>query len=155
DGSSGANLADLREFPRDNPILHERGQAIAALLAKHVDAGRPLGILDVGAGYGHVLHALGARFPAATRTALEPSKACFDHLRALHIEVIPRSLDDALPIDGARFTVLILSHVLEHFLDPRAMLERVRASLEEGGLLYVEVPHIAPGSLLRHPTHPW
>jgi SAM-dependent methyltransferase len=54
-----------------------------------------------------------------------------------------------------RFDVIVLSHVFEHLLDPRGVLDLIRASLAPGGALYIEVPNIPAESLLRFPDHVW
>jgi SAM-dependent methyltransferase len=46
----------------------------------------------------------------------------------------------SIPDDG-QYDVVVLSHVLEHVLDPRAALGQVHHHLAPGGLLIVEVPN--------------
>lgn len=154
-GRYGAAAVDLREFPRDNGFFFARGQSIAELVERHA-RGRVEGALDIGAGFGHLLHALGERFPGASRTAVELSGACRAHLEGLGIRVVARPVEEALKEvleEETRYDLVTASHVVEHLLAPRRVLEAVRNRLTESGLLYVEVPHIPRGSLRRYPDH--
>ncbi len=152
---AGADVANLAEFPKDNLFYYNRGQSIADLLSPHVPEADSLQILDIGAGFGHILHALGERYPQAHRTAIEFSQVCVDHLRSLGIEVFTDPAEEALPRLGRRFDVVILSHVLEHLLEPRQMLQTIFDHLNPGGILYVEVPHIPRDSLKKYIDSVW
>jgi trans-aconitate methyltransferase len=70
-------LADATSacFPKDNLAFFNRGRSIAELVTSHLGS-RPTRILDVGAGSGHVLHALGERHADAARVAIESSNEC-------------------------------------------------------------------------------
>lgn len=48
-------------------------------------------------------------------------------------------------LDGERFDVVTISHVLEHVADPQALLKRAYELLQPGGFLWVALPN--PGSL--------
>ncbi|MBI1790767.1 MAG: hypothetical protein HYR60_24830, partial [Acidobacteria bacterium] len=69
-GYYGSDVADPTAFPKDNLFYYNRGQSIADLVAPRVRAESPR-ILDIGAGFGHILYALGERFPKSRRTAIE------------------------------------------------------------------------------------
>src|SRR5262249_32044528 len=62
----GRTLDDPQTFPRDNLIQFERGRSLAQLIASALPVA-PAAVLDVGAGRGYVLHAVGALYPAAIR----------------------------------------------------------------------------------------
>ena len=49
------------------------------------------------------------------------------------------AFSDAL--DGERFDVVTISHVLEHVADPQALLRRVYELLQPGGLVWVALPN--------------
>ncbi len=108
----------------------------AAFLA----SGLPRGgrVLDVGCGRGVILGALSDRgleahgfevSEAATRGVDTRAKVC----------VAPRLEDAHYP--DAYFDGVIIWHVLEHVLDPRATLETIRRVLRPGGRLVVAVPN--------------
>lgn len=149
----GADVADLTKFPLDNLFYYNRGQSAAALVAPHVATHEPR-ILDIGAGYGHILHALGALFPGGSLSAIEFSNVCVEHLRSLGITVYAEPAEDVLP-RLEQFDVIVMSHVLEHFLDPRAMLRLIGSRLKPGGVLYVEVPHIPLEAMHRYLDSVW
>jgi cyclopropane fatty-acyl-phospholipid synthase-like methyltransferase len=150
----GGDLPDAALFPRDNLALFNRGQALAELVAAHART-QPATILDIGAGWGHVLHAIGERYPTAHRVALESSEVCQRHLRSLGIQVADDSVEQFLARSERRFDVIVLSHTLEHFLEPRTMLSALLGSLAAGGLLSIEVPNVPPGSRGRSIDHKW
>jgi SAM-dependent methyltransferase len=150
----GSDVADTSRFPFDNLFYYNRGRSIAELVAPHLSTAAPR-ILDIGAGYGHILHAFGERYPEAERQAIEYSDVCVRHLEGIGVAVENRAVEEVLPALEGRFDVVVLSHVLEHVREPRAVLELVRRSLAPGGVFYVEVPNIPRESLLRYPDNPW
>lgn len=151
---AGADVADVEEFPKDNLFYFNRGQSIADLLKSYVPDKR-LRILDVGAGYGHILHTFRQRHPDSILDAIEFSEDCVDHLKSVGFRVLSRPAEAVLPNMREQFDVIILSHVLEHLLTPAVMLQLIRDSLVPGGILYVEVPNIPADSLRRYPDNVW
>jgi SAM-dependent methyltransferase len=77
-----------------------------------------------------------------TIAAIESSEHCLDHLKdTIGAEIIAPDMDsDWHRSQGGRFDLVVMRHVLEHFLDPRASLEKVRAVLAEDGIVYLAVP---------------
>ena len=155
-GRYGADAADLSAFPKDNLYFYNRGASITELLRSRVPATTSgLRILDVGAGYGHILHMLGLAFPGTHRLAIELSEPCVAHMRQIGVEVMEGTLESELPSLNEPFDIIVLSHVLEHLLNPVTILGQLRTHLRPGGLLYVEVPHVSPDALGRYPDSPW
>jgi SAM-dependent methyltransferase len=153
-GLYGSDVADANKFPKDNLFYYNRGQSIAELVGRHIHKEKPQ-ILDIGAGYGHILHAFGQRHPGSKRLAIEFSDVCVQHLTSLGVQVFTKPVEEVLPRMEGRFDVIVLSHVFEHLLDPRGMLDLIHASLAPDGVLYIEVPNISAESLLRYPDHVW
>jgi 2-polyprenyl-3-methyl-5-hydroxy-6-metoxy-1,4-benzoquinol methylase len=147
-------LVDVQRFPRDNLALFNRGRSIAELVTSHVRSG-PKRILDVGAGYGHVLHALGELYADATRVAIESSGQCQRHLQSLDVEVVREPIEEFLLRLKDPFDVIVLSHVLEHFGDPGSILAMLRAALSPEGILCLEVPNVPAESGAGFLNHPW
>ena len=100
-------------------------------------------VLDLGAGEGSVARALAARGCAVTAVERDPDGIAV--LRAHGIHAVAADLEtiaaDALPT-GAIDVVLLLD-VVEHLVDPRALLARVPAWLAPGGRVLISVPHVA------------
>jgi SAM-dependent methyltransferase len=154
-GAYGADVADTSRFPRDNLFYFNRGRAVAELVAPHFASDQSLRILDIGAGFGHILHMLGTAFPKATLHAIEYSELCVRHLRGIGISVDSESVETVLDRAGEPWDLIILSHVLEHLREPAETLESIRSRLAPGGLLYVEVPNITRNGLRSYPDHFW
>ncbi len=150
----GIDVANVEKFPNDNLFYLNRGRSIADLLVPHVQQSGPQ-TLDVGAGYGHVLYGLREKFPQADCSAIEFSDVCVTHLKSLSFQVHSCTADQLLSQTEQFFDLVTLSHVLEHLLDPRTVLELIHARLAPGGVLYIEVPNIPSDSLLRYPDHVW
>lgn len=153
-GLYGSDTNDAATFPRDNLFYFNRGESIAELVAQDL-AGQPREILDVGAGFGHVLHAFGQRFPEARRLAIEFSNVCVRHLRDIGAEAIAQPMEQVLPRLDRQFDVIILSHAFEHLLDPGRALQDLASRLALGGVLYIEVPNIPRDALTRYLDHQW
>ena len=118
------------------PEDRERFGPVLALIQRccHPDAR----ILDIGCGNGGLLLALrDAGF--SELVGMDPSPGCVAHLQDLGIDGITATLD-TLPANLRGFDFIILSHVLEHLLDPRSALRAARNLLTESGRLYLETP---------------
>ena len=72
-------------------------------------------------------------------TALDPDPRAASH--AVNNVGVSAICGDFMKIDlPAVYDLIVFNKVLEHVSDPIGMLERSRASLKPGGLIYVEVP---------------
>ena len=150
----GADVADENEFPKDNLFYFNRGESVADLIKPYLHK-KSLSILDIGCGFGHILYSLGNYFPESERFAIEFSDKCVRHLKSLGVKVFNEPVMEVLNKHNLQFNTVVISHVLEHLLNPRETLETVHSKLEPGGLLYVEVPNIPPESLLSYFDHVW
>jgi SAM-dependent methyltransferase len=151
---AGADVADLARFPKDNLFYYNRGQSIAELIGRHVGY-ENCNVLDIGAGFGHILHAIAERFPRATRFATEFSGQSIRHLKSLGIQVFEGDIEDALAQLPQNLSLVIMSHVFEHLSDLAGSLELIHKWLSPGGILYIEVPNIPAWGLLQCPDHVW
>ena len=121
---------------------------LLALLGEHV----PRQVLEVGCGEGATLAAVKARWPTAHTTGLERVAAAARGGRAAgHADdwVEADVLDAAAAnFEPGRFDLVILSHVLEHFAEPAAVLARVRPWLAKDARLLVAMPNVRHLSVL-------
>jgi 2-polyprenyl-3-methyl-5-hydroxy-6-metoxy-1,4-benzoquinol methylase len=122
-------------------FMNARGDVVAELV-------RPLGrVLDVGCGAGNVgpgLRAAGAEHLTGVEfvpSAADAARARFDH-------VLTGAIEDVLPqLEGPFDTILCLD-VLEHLVDPAAVLAGLRGLAAPGGHLKVSVPNARQISLV-------
>ncbi len=95
-------------------------------------------VLDIGAGDGSLVSFLIEKGLEAY--GLEPSKVGRNIAKKnWNVDLIPGDLSD---IQSKRFDVINLSHVLEHVIDPLAILEKINNLLDDNGCLSIEVPNI-------------
>ena len=94
--------------------------------------------LDIGAGGGEVVYA--ARQLGFDAQGIEPNEGYSDFARQ-HYDVVVRTqhLDQ---IQGERYDIVSLFHVLEHMPNPIAAFDRFASLTNPGGLLIIEVPNI-------------
>jgi SAM-dependent methyltransferase len=100
-------------------------------------------VLEIGAHTGFFSHALRAR--GCRVTALEVDPRAASHAAAHADRVVVGDVED--PAVRARvggpFDVVLLMHVLEHLVDPWAVLRALRADLDRGGRAIVLLPNVA------------
>jgi len=99
-------------------------------------------VLDIGSGAGENLLSFGQKFPKSELYAIEPSKIGQSLLNKKGVKVISESINTEWEKEyQGFFDVVLLRHVLEHFLNPIEMLKKIRGVLKEDGILYVAVPN--------------
>ena len=135
--SSYEYLVDGAELPAEERLRSER--QVAFLQPYLADAGTAQ-VLDVGCSTGHTLRLfaqLGHRV-----CGVEPSASLSAIARDRHgLDVATSFVEQGTVLPAGQHLVL-LSHVLEHLLQPRAMLAAIRRALRADGLLFIEVPVI-------------
>lgn len=109
-------------------------------------------ILDLGCGPGFLLKA--AREAGWEVAGAEVSSFAAAHAREQFgiREVRTGSLEE-VEFQPASFDVVTLQHVIEHFRDPVAMVERIRVWLKPKGILWIETPDIDSGQARREQAH--
>lgn len=106
------------------------------VLKPHLKAGP---ILELGPAEGLMTTMLlGAGAPV---TVVEGSKAFCDEIKARHpeVEVVHALFEDYAPTGP--FDTIVLGHVLEHVVDPVALLTQVKGWLSPGGAIFAAVPN--------------
>jgi SAM-dependent methyltransferase len=120
-----------------------RASALADLARQYV-ATAPRRAFELGAGYGYNLAELAATFPGIALYTDE-----------LDSNIALDAIADRARIHDGPWDLVILSHVIEHFADPRALVERAVANMSHGGLILIEVPNDRDGIIpLNGPDEP-
>jgi len=120
--------------PWDRRRLADTAQALAAAFDHDVR------VLDIGCANGGLL---GELYHAGftNLTGVDPSPVCVKNTRAHGFAAHQGCLPN-LP-DIGKFDLVIVSHVLEHLLDPGESLVALAKILRNGGSIYAEVPDAA------------
>ena len=116
-------------------------------------AGVPKGgrILEIGSGFGGIVWALShLRDMEPSALELDPQAGLFQ--QKLGVKILDSGVQEGSAAQGG-FDVVVLSHVLEHQLDPRELLRKAFGLLNPSGTVLIEVPHhhfVVDGSI-DHP----
>jgi SAM-dependent methyltransferase len=122
----------------------QRATARATLARIETHVARPGAVLDLGCWVGYLLAE--ARDRGWRTLGVEPSEFASDYARdRLGLEVITGDADTA-DLPAAAFDAVALGDVIEHLPDPGEALDRIRALLAPGGVLWLAIPDA--GSLL-------
>ena len=125
-GSGGGSSADLKRF-----------RQTAAILSKYLE--HDAFIMDVGCGKGGLLGEFKRRgFTNLIGVDVVPE--CVEFAGRHHETNVAEGSAYRLPRMATKADCLVYSHVLEHALDPRAVLFEAHSRLSSNGIVYVEVP---------------
>lgn len=128
------HVPKLKYVRRAGLVALERLQHLQALKLDRL----PRRVLDVGAGGGEFVYL--ARQAGFDASGIEPNLGYSDYARqAYGVDVQTAQLGDAV---AQRFDLVCLFHVFEHMADPQAVMQRLHGLLDEGGLLFIEVPNL-------------
>lgn len=97
-------------------------------------------LLDIGAGKGEFLRAAeAASFEAA---GIEPSaNFCAFGRDTYNVSLFNGMLGSVSEIEGKKYNVITMHHVLEHVEEPILLVNLIKEYLEDNGLLFIEVPN--------------
>jgi SAM-dependent methyltransferase len=109
-------------------------------------------VLEVGAGLAWVSRVCKQRDSRIVTVAQDVSAECAQHCPWVDQYVVG-SLD-ALGA-GERFHLISMTHVIEHLLEPAAMLKRLAGHLVDGGAIYITAPYRPPLWDERQGIRPW
>ena len=98
-------------------------------------------VIDLGSGYSPFLVRCAER--GLTRLhALEPSAEVCAFLEGQGVVTYPVLLEEFVGRDDLpMFDVMVISHTVEHLVDPAAVMSGLRRLLAPGGVIYVDVPY--------------
>ena len=95
-------------------------------------------ILDIGCSTGALLSILKSH-GYYNLSGIDPSPSCVKTVKELYnIEATTNNISDF--DSNEKFDVIILSAVLEHFVDFTGSMQKIRSLLKKQGLLFIEVP---------------
>jgi len=98
-------------------------------------------VLDIGCGYGWVMHYINQKYPIKNMYAIESSDRAREFLKNKNIDILTHDVDENWDQDNQnKFELIISRHTLEHFLDPISIITKISHSLTEDGLCYIAVP---------------
>jgi SAM-dependent methyltransferase len=132
----------------DRPHMREfdvrRYSRYAAWVARYMEVGKPLRVLEIGCGAGWVLEGLRTLHPQCEYTGLEPSASACLLGRAAGLQVAKGSLlSEAIPFPVAQggFDFIYSINVIEHVSDPVAFVHAASELLTEDGVLCTVCPN--------------
>jgi len=125
-----------------NTSVPNENAIISRLKENNLLNGYPTNILDIGSGAGENLLNFQKLFPKSHLFAIEPSKASQSFLESNNINVISGDANSDWDVtDSKKYSIIILRHVLEHFLRPEEMLKKIENKLSDDGIVYIAVPN--------------
>lgn len=98
------------------------------------------GYLEIGPDAGHIVREAATRGSFEHFWLFEPNRAIHDTLRASaggKPATLLTDMDDLSPVPDRSVGLAVMVHVLDHLLDPLAMLAQIRAKLRPGGTLLI------------------
>jgi len=113
------------------------------LVAQEVLSGKTRSILDVGCAEGSLLKSIDDDFSNIDKYGVEKNAVFSDFAEKYsHSQVFDdiSDLSQGLVVD--RFDIVTINHVLEHVVDPLALLKELVEKIPEGGFLVVSVPDV-------------
>ena len=108
-------------------------------------------VLDIGAGMGWSLQWLKEHYAHFKRfSAIESSTRCISNLKTvIGATIVSQDIDSQWQSTG--FDLVIMRHVLEHFMYPVEALKKVEKNLSPHGIIYIAVPDMMnPKGSLKH-----
>lgn len=128
----------MGKWPVLKPTYHDnRRLDIETLLPKTATR-----ILEVGSGMGATVRWLKERWPGSSFTAVDCIEEARQHLETVADATIIADLNVPLP-DLGKFDLILALDVLEHLVDPWAVLTRLKECLDVGGSIIVSVPNVS------------
>jgi SAM-dependent methyltransferase len=109
---------------------------LVAVLEPFLEDGRRETLLDVGGSTGVVAEAVGRRFGLAA-TVLDPAPNEAERAAARGLETVIGTIEDYDPGER-RFDVVLLCQTVDHLLDVAGSLAKLRATVADDGLLFVD-----------------
>ncbi len=98
-------------------------------------------ILDIGSGVAYCLSLF--KSIGWETLGIDPSAKCSEISKEIYdIEVVTGFFDKRYFLDKGPYDVIILSHVVEHLIEPNILIRDIYDLLSPDGLIYIEVPNL-------------
>lgn len=101
---------------------------------------KPGRVLDVGCGFGSLLHAF--QKYGWDAYGIEPATNYAEFARENYGAKVTVGFLENSNLPSSYFDVVTLAHSLEHFSDPTKTLTRIRSLIKDEGQIFIEVPNI-------------
>jgi 2-polyprenyl-3-methyl-5-hydroxy-6-metoxy-1,4-benzoquinol methylase len=100
-------------------------------------------IYDLGSGEGAFTEALKVGFPGAAITSVEADTRMYEKFQAEYEGVTraPEYIEPFLSRHASSAELIVLTDVMEHVIDPRALLRLIMAALKPGMVAYLTTPN--------------
>jgi 2-polyprenyl-3-methyl-5-hydroxy-6-metoxy-1,4-benzoquinol methylase len=99
-------------------------------------------LLEVGCGKGDFVGLLKTKWPIHA-TGVEPYAQAAEIARQRFDVILESGIDDAIAqLDGAKFDCIVFNDVLEHLVDPWAVLRAIKPLLSNSGCVVASIPNI-------------
>ncbi len=150
-----AHLAESNAGGGYNAFI-ESDRAVVDLVAHMAaprEAGAPLRVLEFGSADGRLLIELGRRFPHSELigTNLLGERGFLpEAVRDPQIQVVTDSVEET-SLEPASFDVIVSTEVIEHLVEPAAMVRQILRLLRPGGIFVVTAPSLHVQFLSRNP----
>ena len=132
----GENIEYFRgKFDEPDKYLNE-GKNILERMKKFKQVDESVNILEFGCGAGYNL--MPFLKEGANCTGIDYGKIGVEIGREYGLNILQGGLEK---VEG-RYDIIMMCHVLEHFLDPIATLKQFKSHLTSDGLLYISVPNM-------------
>jgi len=117
-----------------------RSRQLADFIRSGIPSGTSKKILEVGCMFGHLLEELKNEYEVRG-IDIGHEAVTFCREKGLNVDLI--SAEDFVQKNHQQFDLIVLSHVLEHLLDPSDVLKKFNSFLNPGGKIIVLVPNQA------------
>ncbi|MCR5459044.1 MAG: methyltransferase domain-containing protein [Acetatifactor sp.] len=136
------NLYVASEGPSDAFFKdqYEHGNRIVEFLKKHFDLNASHKVLEIGTGAGGILKAVNEKTGAQT-CGIDLGREYINYGKEFGLDLYVENAEKHLQ-RNIKYNVIILSHVLEHFLDIEKEMTTIKKLLDEDGIIYVELPGV-------------
>ncbi len=143
EGTSGLTAIEVAPLRYSNNASIDPHES-TAMISEMIPYGAR--VLDVGCGTGSITSFI-QHNRKADIVGIEPHPQRAQAARELGLEVRQGELTNALLTELGTFDVILFADVLEHLINPGAILETVRDGLRPGGTVVASVPNVAHWSI--------